>query len=98
VTFINLKGPFVKFINPETKTFKVFSALQKGEAVTESKAKKMGIGNLAAEISRIRQHGFPVYTNHRKAGNGVEVTEYVLGKASRRIVAAGYKAIAMGIA
>ncbi len=98
MTFINLKGPFVKFINPETKTFKVFSALQKGEAVTESKAKKMGIGNLAAEISRIRQHGFPVYTNHRKAGNGVEVTEYVLGKASRRIVAAGYKAIAMGIA
>jgi hypothetical protein len=98
VTFINLKGPFVKLINPETKTFKVFSALQKGEAVTESKAKKMGIGNLAAEISRIRQHGFPVYTNHRKAGNGVEVTEYVLGKASRRIVAAGYKAIAMGIA
>jgi hypothetical protein len=86
VTFINLKGPFVKLINPETKTFKVFSALQKGEAVTESKAKKMGIGNLAAEISRIRQHGFP------------EVTEYVLGKASRRIVAAGYKAIAMGIA
>ena len=88
----------MKRINPETKTFRVFSALQSGEALTESKAKKMGIGNLAAEVSRIRQHGFAVYTNSRKAGNGVQVTEYVLGKPSRRIVAAGYKAIALGLA
>jgi len=85
------------FINPETKTFKVFTALRAGEALTASKAKKMGIGNLAAEVSRIRQAGHAVYTNSRKAANGVNVTEYVLGKPSRRIVAAGYKAIAMGL-
>ena len=88
----------MKHINPETKTFRVFSALQSGEALTESKARKMGIGNLAAEVSRIRQHGFAVYTNSRKAGNGVQVTEYVLGKPSRRIVAAGYRAMALGLA
>ena len=91
------KGNTVKLINPETKTFRVFSALQKGEAVTAAKAKKMGIGNLNAEISRIRQHGFAVYTNRRKAGNGVAVTEYVLGKPSRNMVALAYKAQAMGI-
>ncbi len=85
------------FINPETKTFRVFSALRTGEALTASKAKKMGIGNLAAEVSRIRQAGHAVYTNSRTAGNGVNVTEYVMGKPSRRIVAAGYKAIAMGL-
>lgn len=88
----------MKHINPETKTFRVFSALQSGAALTESKARKMGVGNLAAEVSRIRQHGFAVYTNSRRAGNGVNVTEYVLGRPSRRIVAAGYKAIAMGLA
>jgi hypothetical protein len=88
----------MKFINPETKTFKVFTALRAGEALSESKARKMGVGNLAAEVSRIRQHGFAVYTNSRKAGNGVQVTEYQLGKPSRRLVAAGYKAIAMGLA
>ena len=88
----------MKHINPETKTFRVFSALQNGETLTESKARKMGVGNLAAEVSRIRQHGFAVYTNSRRAGNGVQVTEYVLGKPSRRIVAAGYKAIALGLA
>jgi hypothetical protein len=86
------------FINPETKTFRVFSALRQGEALTTSKARKMGIGNLAAEVSRIRQAGHAVYTNSRVAGNGVQVTEYVLGKPSRRLVAAGYKAMALGVA
>ena len=88
----------MKKINEDTKTFKVFRALQNGDSMTESKARKMGIGNLAAEVARIRQHGFCVYTNHRKAGNGVEVTEYVLGKPSRRLIAAGYKAISLGLA
>jgi hypothetical protein len=91
------KGNTVKLINPETKTFRVFRALQSGQALTTSKAKKMGIGNLAAEVSRIRQHGFAVYTNSRTAGNGVAVTEYVLGKPSRNMVALAYKAQSMGI-
>ena len=85
------------FINPETKTFRVFSALRTGEALTASKAKKMGIGNLAAEVSRIRQAGHAVYTNQRKAANGVAVTEYVLGKPSRNMVALAYKAQSLGI-
>jgi len=88
----------VKLINPETKTFRVFRALQSGEAVTESKARKMGIGNLRAEVSRIREHGFAVYANSRTAGNGVKVTEYVMGRPSRRLIAAGYRAIAAGLA
>lgn len=85
------------FINPETKTFRVFTALRNGEALTAAKAKKMGIGNLAAEVSRVRQAGHAVYTNSRKAGNGVQVTEYVMGRPSRKLIAAGYKAIAAGL-
>lgn len=87
----------MKFINPETKTFRVFQALQEGRSLTTSQAKKMGIGNLGAEVHRIRQHGFAVYANSRKAGNGVRVTEYVMGKPSRNLVAAGYRALALGI-
>ena len=94
-----MKGIIVKFINPETKTFKVFTALKSGQTLTASEAKKrFGVGNLAAEASRLRQHGFAVYANSRTAGNGVRVTEYVLGKPSRKVVAAGYKAIALGLA
>lgn len=89
----------MKFINPETKTFRVFQALQSGQTLTESKARKMGIGNLRAEVSRLRnEHGFCVYANTRKAGNGVNVTEYQLGKPSRKLIAAGYRAIAAGLA
>jgi hypothetical protein len=87
----------MKHFNPETKTFKVFSALQSGKALTASQAAKMGVKNLSAEITRIRQNGFAVYTNSRKAGNGVKVTEYVIGKPSRKLVAAGYRALALGL-
>ena len=87
----------MKHFNPETKTFKVFQALQSGKTLTASQAAKLGVKNLSAEVSRIRQNGFAVYTNSRKAGNGVNVTEYVLGKPSRKLVALGYKAMSMGI-
>jgi hypothetical protein len=87
----------MKHFNPETKTFKVFQALQSGKSLTASQAGKMGIKNLSAEVSRIRSNGFAIYTNSRKAGNGVQVTEYVLGKPSRKLVALGYKAQALGI-
>ena len=81
-----------------SKTYKLFNALYNGEAVTASQAeKRFGIKNIAAEASRIRQSGYAVYANQRKAGNGVQVTEYVIGKPSRKIVAAGYKAMALGL-
>jgi hypothetical protein len=88
----------MKFISKETKTFKIFSALKQGEKLTQSEAsKRFGVKNLSAEASRIRAHGYAVYTNTRKAGNGVQVTEYELGNPSREIVALGYKAKALGI-
>ena len=84
--------------NPETKTYKLFNALYNGEAVTASQAQnRFGIKNISAEVSRVRQAGFAVYANSRKAGNGVKVTEYVIGKPSRKLVAAGYKAMALGL-
>jgi cobalamin biosynthesis protein CbiG len=85
-------------LNPETKTFKVFNALYHGETLTASQAeKRFGVKNLAAEASRIRSNGYAVYANSRKAGNGVTVTEYQMGRPSREIVALGYKAKAAGM-
>ncbi len=84
--------------NTDTKTYKLFNALYQGEKVTASQAeKRFGIKNISAEVSRIRSAGYAVYANQRTAGNGVRVTEYVIGKPSRKIVAAGYKALAMGL-
>jgi hypothetical protein len=89
----------MKMINKTTKTYKMFTALHSGEKLTASEAqKRFGIKNIAAEASRIRQHGYAVYSNTRKAGNGVTVTEYELGRPSREIVALGYLAKSLGIA
>jgi hypothetical protein len=85
-------------ISENTKTFKLFTALQSGESVSPSQAeKRFGIKNISAEASRIRASGYAVYANRRMAKNHVEVTEYRIGKPSRKIVALGYKAQAMGI-
>lgn len=88
----------IKQFNPETKTFKLFNALYAGEKVTASVAsKRFGIKNMSAEVSRIRQSGYAVYANTRVAGNNARVTEYVIGKPSRAVVAAGYKALSQGL-
>ena len=85
-------------IKQDSKTYKLFTAMKNGEKVTASEAhKRFGIKNISAEASRIRQAGFAVYANSRKAGNGVQVTEYEIGQPSRKLIAAGYKAMALGL-
>lgn len=82
----------------ETKTFKLQQALQAGETITASvAAKRFGIKNLSAEVSRIKQNGYVVAKSSRKAPNGVQVTEFRLGQPSRALIAAGYAAIAAGL-
>jgi hypothetical protein len=85
-------------INKGTKTHKLFTALKSGEKLTASEAaKRFGVKNIAAEASRIRQAGFAVYANSRKAGNGVTVTEYEIGQPTRKLIAAGYMAMSLGL-
>jgi len=85
-------------INQGTKTHKLFTALKSGDKVTASQAeKRFGIKNVSAEVSRIRQAGFAVYANTRTAGNHVQVTEYEIGQPTRKLIAAGYRAMALGL-
>ena len=85
-------------ISPGTKTQKLFNALQSGDRISASQAdKRFGIKNISAEVSRIRHAGYAIYVKNRRAGNHVNVTEYVMGTPSRQIVAAGYRALAQGI-
>lgn len=88
----------MKTFSTESKTYKLFKALQTGNTFTASQAEKqLGIKNISAEASRLRQAGYAVYANKRMAANHVEVTEYRLGTPSRAVVAAGYKAMALGL-
>jgi hypothetical protein len=83
-----------------TKQGKVFRTLVlDGDRLSAAQARKrFGVGNLRAEVTRIRQAGYPIYAARRLAGNHQMVTEYRLGTPSRRLIAAGYKALAVGLA
>lgn len=88
----------LKKIDKATKTGKLFTALIAGEKISEGEIRKrFGIKNPSATVSNIRHSGFAVYTRSRKAANGVQVTEYEMGRPSREIVALGYKAKAAGM-
>jgi Holliday junction resolvasome RuvABC endonuclease subunit len=89
----------LKSFDLDTKQGKLFKALVLDrETLSEATiSKRFGIKNPTATISVIRSRGFAIYANNRKAGNGVEVTEYRHGEASRKMVAAAYKAMSMGL-
>lgn len=78
-----------------TKQSRLTEALLNGEQLTAAQiAARFDIKNPTATISDIRFSGIPVYANKsRKTGK----TFYRTGKASRAVVAAGYRALAMGL-
>jgi Mn-dependent DtxR family transcriptional regulator len=89
----------LKRFDLETKQGKLFKALvlDKETMSPAQISKRFGIKNPTATISDIRQRGYAIYANTRKAGNGVQVTEYRHGEASRKMVVAAYKAMALGL-
>ena len=90
----------MKKINKGTKTHKLFEALHNGDTVTPAQAlKRFGIKNIRAEATRIRQAGYAVYATHPyKRDGGVKCTKYLIGTPSKKVIAAGYKAVQLGLA
>lgn len=82
----------------ETKTGKLLAALQNGESLTEAQIRaRFGLKNPRATVSDLRYSGFAVYANQHKDTKGRVTTKYRIGRPSRAVVAAGYRALAMGI-
>jgi hypothetical protein len=86
-------------INKNTKAHKLLETLKTGRTLTPSQARKeLGIGNIRAEATRLRQAGYAVYATHpHKREGGIKRTAYLLGAPSRKVIAAGYAAIAKGL-
>lgn len=81
-----------------TKSGKLLAAFQAGEALTEAQIRaRFDIKNPRATVSDIRFNGFAIYANQHKDTKGRVTTKYRMGKPSRAVVAAGYKALAMGL-
>lgn len=81
-----------------TKQTRLLEAFKNGEQLTAAQIKqRFGIANPTATVSDLRYSGFAIYANKRTNNRGETFTKYRLGTPSREIVAAGYRALAMGI-
>ena len=78
----------------KTINARVLEAFEKGQELTSKQiASKFGAGNPQAVVQSLRFAGYPIYLNAKKNG----VNKYRLGTASRKIISAGYRAMATGI-
>lgn len=86
----------MKFMDPSSKSYRLFQALKSGEQLTEAQiAQRFGLKNPTATISNLRlNYGFSIYANECFDTKGRRTVKYVLGRPSRRVVAAGYRALA----
>ena len=57
----------------------------------------LSVGNVRATISDLRFDGYAIYANKNTDTKGRTKTFYRLGRPSRAIVAAGYRAMALGL-
>lgn len=81
-----------------TKSGALLEALRKGEELTAGQiTHRFGIKNPRATVSDLRFQGFAIYANQRTNARGDTYTKYRLGTPARAVVAAGYKAMAMGL-
>lgn len=78
-----------------TKSERLVEALKTGEKLTAAQIKaRFGIANPTATISDLRlRMGHAVYANEHKDAKGNITVKYELGRPSRKVVAAGYRAL-----
>jgi predicted ArsR family transcriptional regulator len=81
-----------------TKSSKLLAALQAGEALTEGQiSQRFGIKNPRATVSDLRFQGFAIYANRHTDTKGRVSTKYRIGRPTRAVVAAGYRALSLGL-
>jgi hypothetical protein len=82
-----------------SKKQRLIQALLAGQDFTAGQIKaRFKIANPTATISDIRlTDGIPVFANTATKADGTKITVYRTGKAPRHVVAAGYRALAMGL-
>ncbi len=82
-----------------TKKAAVLAALQntyRGLTAAQIQA-RFDVANVRATVSDLRMDGFAIYANKHTDTHGRVKTFYRLGTPSRAVVAAGYKALALGL-
>ena len=74
---------------------KVLAVLKTGVALTAKQIEaRFGVGNARSTVSALRMKGFAIYCNESVDTKGRVKNKYRLGTPSRKVVAAGYRALA----
>ena len=96
IIYVRSENDTFKGNNMMTKSERLVEALQNGNELTAKQiAARFGIANPTATISDLRlRSGLAVYANEHKDTKGRVTVKYRLGKPSRAVVAAGYRALA----
>jgi hypothetical protein len=78
-----------------SKTDRVLNFLLEGGELTAAQARsRFKVPNMRAVASNLRFKGYAVFGNEKKLSTGKQTTVYRIGKPPRRVVAAGYRALA----
>jgi hypothetical protein len=82
-----------------TKQARLIEAFEQGAELTAKQiTQRFGFANPTATVSDLRlRGGLAIYANKRTNKLGGTYTKYRLGTPSREIVAAGYRAMSMGL-
>ena len=76
---------------------KMLNALTKSEGfntfTVASARNRFGVENVSARIHELREEGYPIYTNRKVLADGRKISFYRMGKPSKEVVAAGYRAL-----
>jgi hypothetical protein len=82
-----------------TKVDRVYEALVvNGEQLTAKQiSARYNVANPYDAIYQLRMDGYPIYLNRHVDSKGRVTQKYRIGTPSRKIIAAGYKAKAMGL-
>lgn len=80
-------------------TDKVFEALVlNGERLTAKQiAARYNVANPYNVVYTLRMEGYPIYLNQHTDSKGRVTNKYQFGNASRKLIAAGYKAMTAGL-
>jgi predicted transcriptional regulator len=81
-----------------TKTQKVLTAFQEGQELTAKQiAARYSVGNPGRVVHYLRNQGYSIYLNKKVDTKGRVTNKYRLGNPSRKVIAAGYKALSLGL-
>ena len=84
------------FVSKQSKVLEALMNTDRGLTAAQIEA-RFGVGNARSTVSALRMNGYAIYANKHTDTKGSTKTFYRLGTPTRKVVAAGYKALAAGL-